>query len=124
MINFVLRNLQTCIYLHSKNNELSNKKYPLMLIYNIKFIKKVLIFSLLCLSTHSFAQKYADKKPTGADKMEWWKDAKFGMFIHWGLYAVPAGTYHGKRYPGIGEWIMNHGKIPVAEYKEYAKQFS
>lgn len=57
-------------------------------------------------------------------RMKWWKEAKFGMFIHWGVYAVPAGTYNGKQVAGIGEWIMNRGKIPVAEYKEYAKQFN
>ena len=57
-------------------------------------------------------------------KMAWWKDAKFGMFIHWGLYAVPAGTYDGKRVPNIGEWIMNHGKIPMARYRAYAQEFN
>ena len=45
------------------------------------------------------------------------------MFIHWGLYAVPAGVYEGKDVPGIGEWIMNHAKIPVKEYEKYAQQF-
>jgi hypothetical protein len=55
---------------------------------------------------------YSEKKPV--DKMEWWKEAKFGMFIHWGIYSVPAGVYHGNDIPGIGEWIMNNGKIPVA----------
>ena len=34
------------------------------------------------------------------------------MFIHWGLYAIPAGTWKGKRIPGIGEWIMNRARIP------------
>ena len=56
-------------------------------------------------------------------RMKWFREARFGMFIHWGLYAVPAGTYHGKQIGGIGEWIMNTAKIPVAEYAEYAKQF-
>ncbi len=58
------------------------------------------------------------------DKMDWWKEAKFGMFIHWGLYSVPAGEYNGKEIGGIGEWIMNTGKIPVAEYAQYATQFN
>jgi alpha-L-fucosidase len=58
------------------------------------------------------------------DKMEWWRDARFGMFIHWGLYSIPAGEYDGKEIPGIGEWIMNTGKIPVAEYEKYASQFN
>ncbi len=57
-------------------------------------------------------------------RMAWWRQAKFGMFIHWGIYSVPAGTYDGKRIDGIGEWIMNNGKIPVATYAEYAKSFN
>jgi alpha-L-fucosidase len=57
-------------------------------------------------------------------RMEWWREARFGMFIHWGLYSVPAGTYHGKRIGGIGEWIMNDADIPVAEYAGYAKKFN
>ena len=58
------------------------------------------------------------------ERMAWWRDARFGMFIHWGLYAVPAGTHNGKRVDGIGEWIMNNGKIPVKEYEKYADQFN
>ncbi|MCF6402929.1 alpha-L-fucosidase [Chitinophaga filiformis] len=57
-------------------------------------------------------------------KMQWWREARFGMFIHWGVYAVPAGTYKGQRINRIGEWIMNRGKIPVADYQEFAKQFN
>jgi alpha-L-fucosidase len=61
---------------------------------------------------------------TNPNKMDWWKDAKFGMFIHWGVYAVPAGVYNGKDIGRNGEWIMNRGKIPIAEYQAYAKQFN
>ena len=56
-------------------------------------------------------------------RMQWWREAKFGMFIHWGLYAVPAGVYNGKRVGG-GEWIMNRATIPVKEYARYAEQFN
>ncbi len=67
---------------------------------------------------------YANETPTQRDaRMKWWREARFGMFIHWGVYSVPAGNYHDQQIPGIGEWIMNHAKIPVAEYREYAKQF-
>ncbi|MEA3186963.1 MAG: alpha-L-fucosidase [Chthoniobacter sp.] len=59
-----------------------------------------------------------------ATRMAWWRDAKFGMFIHWGVYSVPAGFYQGKAVPGIGEWIMNKGKIPMAEYQQFAQQFN
>ena len=57
-------------------------------------------------------------------RMEWWREARFGMFIHWGLYAVPAGTWNGKQIPGIGEWIMNRASIPVADYKKLATDFN
>lgn len=59
-----------------------------------------------------------------ANKMKWWKDAKFGMFIHWGVYSALAGNYEGEKIPGIGEWIMNTAKIPIDKYKPYAKQFN
>ena len=56
-------------------------------------------------------------------RMAWWREAKFGLFIHWGVYSVPAGFYHDKPVAGIGEWIMNKGKIPMAEYQQFAKEF-
>ena len=63
--------------------------------------------------------------PAERDKrMAWWREARFGMFIHWGLYAVPAGTWKGKRVGGIGEWIMHRARIPVAEYEKLAPQFN
>lgn len=57
-------------------------------------------------------------------RMAWWRAARFGMFIHWGLYSIPAGTWDGKRIPGIGEWIMNNASIPVADYKALAPKFN
>jgi hypothetical protein len=56
--------------------------------------------------------------------MQWWREARFGMFIHWGVYSVPAGVYKDKDVPGIGEWIMNRAKIPVADYAQYTDQFN
>lgn len=56
-------------------------------------------------------------------RMKWWREARFGMFIHWGLYAVPAGTWNGARTQGLGEWIMHDLKIPVADYAALAHQF-
>lgn len=54
----------------------------------------------------------------------WFREAKFGLFIHWGLYAIPAGEWKGKEIAGIGEWIMNRAKIPVKEYERLAAQFN
>ena len=56
-------------------------------------------------------------------RMAWWRAAKFGLFIHWGLYAVPAGTWDGKQIGSIGEWIMHTAKIPVKDYAALAPQF-
>lgn len=64
------------------------------------------------------------REDTREARCAWWKKDRFGMFIHWGVYSVPAGTYNGKRIRGIGEWIMLRGRIPVAEYKAYARDFN
>src|SRR5690606_4640406 len=56
--------------------------------------------------------------------VQWFKDAKFGMFIHWGLYSHLGGEWNGKRYYGSGEWIMNQARIPVKEYEAAAKGFN
>ena len=68
-----------------------------------------------------------DKVKTKAQRdarMAWWREAKFGMFIHWGVYSVPAGYYHDKPVNSFGEWIMSKGKIPMAEYQQFAKEFN
>jgi alpha-L-fucosidase len=57
-------------------------------------------------------------------RMAWWRNARFGMFIHWGLYSVPAGTWNDKRIGGIGEWIMNTAKIPVLDYQKLTLKFN
>ncbi len=57
-------------------------------------------------------------------RMEWWREARFGMFIHWGVYADLAGVYDGEEISGGGEWIMLMGKIPKAEYKKRAAEFN
>ena len=72
-------------------------------------------------ATSAGADSFASDKDT---RMAWWRDAKFGMFIHWGVYSVPAGVHQGKKIDGIGEWIMFKARIPVNQYKQYAKQFN
>ena len=57
-------------------------------------------------------------------RLTWWHDAKFGMFIHWGLYSQLAGEWKGGYYSGIGEWIMYKARIPLAEYQQVAAQFN
>ncbi|MBM4436482.1 MAG: alpha-L-fucosidase [Actinobacteria bacterium] len=62
--------------------------------------------------------------PDDTERLAWWRAARFGMFIHWGLYAIPAGTWQGQPIPGIGEWIMHRARIPIAEYEKLAPQFN
>ena len=54
----------------------------------------------------------------------WFQDAKFGIFMHWGLYSSLGNTYDGKNYYGSGEWIMNRAKIPAATYAALAQSFN
>ena len=66
---------------------------------------------------------------TQNDRMEWWRDARFGLFIHWGLYAVPGGEWKGKDYGQEcgeqgSEWIMAGAQIPRKEYAQLATQFN
>ena len=56
---------------------------------------------------------------------EWFKQAKFGMFIHWGLYSVLGGEWrHGVASPYLGEWIQNRLQIPCREYEPLVKAFN
>jgi len=65
-----------------------------------------------------------ETKEETVKRMSWWEDARFGMFIHWGLYAIPAGEYKGEKIGGIGEWIMNKAPISIAEYEKLAPKFN
>ena len=55
---------------------------------------------------------------------EWFKQAGFGMMIHFGLYAIPAGEWKGRRMPYIGEWAQSYFRIPNAEYENFARIFN
>lgn len=57
-------------------------------------------------------------------RTEWFRQAKFGMFIHWGLYAIPAGEWKGQRGNFYAEWIMKQANIPSSEYEPLAAQFN
>jgi alpha-L-fucosidase len=55
-------------------------------------------------------------------RLDWWREARFGLFIHWGLYAVPAGEWNGRTQ--YGEWIRHTAKIPIGEYDKFRERFN
>jgi alpha-L-fucosidase len=84
---------------------------------------KKILFTTLCFFV--ILQTTDAQNLSKDERMKWWREAKFGMFIHWGVYAQWAGVYKGhEQLKGGAEWIMNRSKIPVSEYQEMAKQFN
>jgi alpha-L-fucosidase len=69
-------------------------------------------------------QSFAETRPQRDARMAWWREARFGLFIHWGVYAVPAGEWKGRPVQGISEWIQAKGKIPSEEYVPLKEVFN
>ncbi len=97
-------------------------------------VRQILIAATLAIGTVTAVDRPLRAQPQPArpqqrldadhdKRMRWWREARFGMFIHWGLYAVPAGEYKGTRSKEIGEWIMSWANIPRAEYEQFASRF-
>ena len=98
-----------------------------------KSITKFIVISIcswLFLSCHLTADKKTSKSnprdsSSRAENMNWFREAKFGMFIHWGPYSRLGGEWKGRRQKEKQtEWIMNYLKIPAKEYREAAHQFN
>ncbi len=72
------------------------------------------------------SEAIAETKAQRDVRMQWWRDAKYGMFIHWGIYAVPAGIWDGKIVDAKhgAEWIQCDALLTRAEYEPYARQFN
>ena len=74
---------------------------------------KSLLIIILAVTSVARAQRTMVSDSNAASRIEWWRDAKFGLFMHWGVYAIP----------GRGEWVQWNEQIPVAEYTKLAGQF-
>src|SRR5881397_4034327 len=86
---------------------------------------RVCVASLAVLQITASAQtRQAAPNPAKEKRLEWFREAKYGLFIHWGLYAIPAGEWQGKRSLGLGEWVMNRSQVPVREYEKLATRFN
>jgi len=97
----------------------------------IRFMTMVLTFGMLfvvsgsCRKESSMEGRIADMKTETRsefdERMAWWRNARFGLFIHWGLYAIPAGEWNGET--NHAEWILTTAQIPVDEYEQFAPRF-
>src|SRR5262245_6210200 len=85
---------------------------------------KTLAAAFVLLSTVVLASQLSESPAAHNARMQWWREARFGMFIHWGIYSVPAGEYQGRRARDVGEWIMSWANIPRVEYEKFAGQFN
>lgn len=116
--------------------------------------QKQIWITLLCstlISIHSFAQTAGDEDKemfnrskdrdqkvideaikgwwtasmkTHEQRIQWWRDARFGMFIHWGVYSLPGGEWKGKKVGGYAEHLMRKEKISRKEYLDLAHRFN
>jgi alpha-L-fucosidase len=94
--------------------------------FHTNSLRALIVAAAACIPVLSHA---APARPAGdparEQRIEWWREARFGMFIHWGLYAIPGGTWKGKvRDSGYSEWIMFDEKIPAKEYGQLAAKFN
>ncbi len=104
------------------------------MIYNISHSKPLMapvLALIVCVAVQcrgdetSNGQSILKETPAQHDaRMKWFREARFGMFIHWGLYAQAAGQWDGKETSGAGEWIMNDMQIPDSQYAKLVPQFN
>jgi alpha-L-fucosidase len=87
-----------------------------------KFMKGV-FFAVAIIGALSSASLFAQLETQAQHdaRLQWWREARFGLFIHWGLYAVPAGEWNGKT--NYAEWIRNNAQIPLEEYEKFVQMF-
>jgi alpha-L-fucosidase len=92
-------------------------------------VKRVAIGCMLCgacmtaVAVHAAEAKAVPETPAQRDaRMKWFREARFGLFVHWGVYSVPAGEWKGNK--GYGEWFLEETKMPVSQYEKFAQQFN
>ncbi len=79
-------------------------------------------FALAALLALTVAPALAETPAEHDARMVWWRDARFGLFIHWGVYSVPAGEWNGKT--NYAEWFLEETHMPVSQYEKFAQQFN
>ncbi len=90
----------------------------------MKIFKYLFLILLVGSCLNKPAPKNNESKIIRENALKEWKAMKFGLFIHWGVYSIPAGVWKGKQIEKLGEQIQRHAHIPNHEYVEIAKQFN
>ncbi|MDX9882119.1 MAG: alpha-L-fucosidase [Prolixibacteraceae bacterium] len=102
--------------------------------------KQLILILLVCIVLTSFLfikdqtcvelkSEWSKMNAQKEESREWFTNAKYGMFIHWGIYSIPAGVWSGKTMeemgrPRVAEWVQYVAKIPRAEYARLANEFN
>lgn len=89
------------------------KRLPAVVII-VVLVACILAPSQLCAAQASGENIFGETEREREARMEWWTEARFGMFIHWGLYALPA------RH----EWVKNRERIQDKDYRKYFELFN
>src|SRR5436853_518170 len=89
-------------------------------------VSKLFRFAALVTAFYAATAKApAEESAAAKDKrMAWFRDARFGMFIHWGLYSQAAGQWNGRQSPRAAEWIQFDLGIPTSQYTNLVPQFN
>lgn len=89
-----------------------------------RITSSLLILAVFCGITigHSQEQEHLEKL-SDDERMEWWRDAKFGMFIHWGAYSIIGGERGTEIAGGGAEWAMDKLDYTIEEYEKFPRMF-
>ncbi len=80
-----------------------------------------LLLALGCASHTPVPDRSTGSESAADPRLDWWREARFGMFIHWGLYSIPAGEWNDGT--GHAEWIRTTAQIPLSTYDRFVPQF-
>jgi len=83
-----------------------------------------LVFILILAALAAQAQTAKESPKQFEQRTAWWREAKFGMFIHWGIYSVPADSTDLRGKKGTGEWYFSNKQMQVKDYEKFATQFN
>ncbi len=85
-------------------------------------MNKLFILFIFLFTCQAFAAETGGDDLDHESRMSWWREARFGLFIHWGLYAIPAGEWDSETTHG--EWIRTTAQIPIDQYDKFIGQFN